>query len=77
MEILKKIHDHGYPTEYLLSRIQGRSAGVISDWGALIFSDNPLTVPPAAHGGESIPATPDGVWQLEWSVRSWKLAGLA
>jgi vacuolar-type H+-ATPase subunit C/Vma6 len=64
MEILKKVHDHGYPTEYLLSRIQGRSAGFISDWRALIFSDGPLTVPPSTWGGEGMPATPDGVWQL-------------
>ncbi|MEK6699169.1 MAG: V-type ATPase subunit [Nitrospirota bacterium] len=42
MELLRKIEDGGYPTEYLVARIQGRSAAFLRDWDALIFSPDPL-----------------------------------
>ncbi len=37
MQLLQDLEDRGYPAEYLLSRIRGRRARLISDWNPLIF----------------------------------------
>jgi vacuolar-type H+-ATPase subunit C/Vma6 len=42
MELLREIEDGGYPTEYLVARIQGRSAAFLTDWDALLFAPDPL-----------------------------------
>lgn len=42
MELLQKIEDRGYPTDYLLSRIRGRRVAMITDWKPLIFGTTPL-----------------------------------
>lgn len=41
MELLRKIENRGYPTEYLLSRIKGRRDYLIKDWRPLIFNLSP------------------------------------
>lgn len=42
MELLRKIENRGYPTEYLLSRIKGRRAYLITDWMAFLTALDPL-----------------------------------
>lgn len=41
MGLLERTIDRGYPEEYLVSRIRGRGARLISDWDAPVFSPDP------------------------------------
>ncbi len=42
MELLRRLKDSEYPDDYLLSRIQGRRAGLISDWTPLLSAETPF-----------------------------------
>lgn len=42
MELLDRVKDTGLPVDYLLSRIRGKRAGLVSDWNNLLFSANSL-----------------------------------
>jgi len=60
MELLLKPEDRGYPVEYLLSRIRGRRARLIKDWGRLMRETEPLDrISSAGPGGAK---APEGSW---------------
>lgn len=42
MELLQKIENRGYPTDYLLSRIRGRRANMIADWRPFLVTPDPI-----------------------------------
>ncbi len=42
MELLQGFEDRGYPADYLLSRIRGKRADLISDWAPPIFFETPF-----------------------------------
>ena len=64
MELLLKLEDRGYPTEYLLSRIRGRRSRLITDWRPLIYDAAPLDylVSPR-YQGFARERSPEGVWR--------------
>ncbi len=64
MELLESPEDRGYPAEYLLSRIRGRRASLITDWRPLISEAVPLEyLSPSRYGGLATDKTPEGVWR--------------
>ncbi len=72
MELLKEIEEAGYPTEYLVARICGRSASLITDWSPLIFTPDPLASLPAARYGGVAGKPSDIAWrrlaqEYEWA----------
>jgi vacuolar-type H+-ATPase subunit C/Vma6 len=72
MELLLHPEDRGYPTEYLLSRIRGRRAGLIRDWKALLFDAAPLDMllSSRSRGGVG-EASPDAVWRRLMKEYRW------
>lgn len=42
MELLTRVEDRGFPLDYLLSRIRGKRACLVSDWNNMMFSGNAL-----------------------------------
>jgi len=71
MELLLELEDRGYPTEYLLSRIRGRRAGLRKDWKTLLFDAAPLDVflSSRSRGGVG-EASPDAVWR--WLMKEYR-----
>jgi hypothetical protein len=53
MELLRKLPDHGYPIEYLLSRIRGRRARLIRDWKPLLFDPALYESPPTVRAADA------------------------
>ena len=72
MELLRKLPDHGYPVEYLLSRIRGRRSRLIRDWRMLLvdaaLSEAPLTARP---GGAQQIRTADAAWRNLMAEYQW------
>lgn len=72
MELLLEPEDRGYPTEYLLSRIMGRRAGLVRDWKTLLFDaallDALLSSRSRGGAGE---ASPDAVWRRLMKEYRW------
>lgn len=49
--LLRKIDDRGYPVDYVLARLRGRRAHLITDWGSLIRgSVSPGSIASARYG---------------------------
>ncbi|MGD0886576.1 MAG: V-type ATPase subunit [Thermodesulfovibrionales bacterium] len=64
MELLESSEDRGFPTEYLLSRIRGRRARLITDWRPLIADISPLEyLSSARYCGFVTDRSPDGIWK--------------
>jgi vacuolar-type H+-ATPase subunit C/Vma6 len=61
MELLLDPEDRGYPAEYLLSRIRGRRARLITDWRPLIFDASPFDS--LSPRGTAKDRSPEGVWR--------------
>lgn len=56
--------DHGYPVEYLVSRLRGRRARMITDWKAFLYETPPPEGPAfAGPGGVVAGMTPESVWR--------------
>lgn len=63
MQLLQKFEDRGYPSDYLLSRIRGKRAGLISDWAPLIFSEAMLEyLASSPYKGFVTRRSPEDVW---------------
>jgi len=64
MKLLKPAEDRGYPAEYLISRIRGKRAGLISDWTPLVFGGAPFEYPDSSRQrGFVTERSPGGVWR--------------
>jgi hypothetical protein len=64
MNLLESAEDRGYPTEFLISRIRGKRASLISDWTSLVFSGAPFEYPePSLNRGFATERSPGGVWR--------------
>jgi vacuolar-type H+-ATPase subunit C/Vma6 len=64
MEILQKIDEGGYPTEYLLSRIRGRRVSLVTDWEPLIFGAAPREQPSSLSQRWAMDdISSEGVWK--------------
>jgi vacuolar-type H+-ATPase subunit C/Vma6 len=64
MELLLGIKDRGYPSEYLVSRIRGKRAGLISDWSPLYFNGTPTEfLASSQYRGFVTDRSPEGVWR--------------
>lgn len=63
-KLLEPFEDRGYPGEYLVSRIRGKRAGLISDWPALVFSAAPFEyLVSSRYRGFVTERSPEGVWR--------------
>ena len=71
-DLLEKGADCGYPLDYLLSRIRGRKARLITDWKSMIASMSPLEQLPQGHyqriAGDR---SPEGIWRALLSEYRW------
>jgi vacuolar-type H+-ATPase subunit C/Vma6 len=64
MELLLRVEDRGYPADYLLSRIRGKRAGLISDWTALMFGGSPFEyIASSSYRGFLTEGSPEGLWR--------------
>lgn len=64
MEILQRVEGRGYPADFLLSRIKGKRAGLISDWTPLIFSEAPFEyLASSRYRGFVTERSPEGIWR--------------
>lgn len=71
-ELLEKAPDYGFPGDYLLSRIKGRRARLISDWKALVASTSPLEHLPEGHYQKTFgDKTPESVWRALLGEYRW------
>jgi vacuolar-type H+-ATPase subunit C/Vma6 len=72
MELLRDPEDRGYPTEYLLSRIRGRRAGLLKDWKTLLFDAAPLEALLSSRVRSGVVAvSPDAVWRRLMKEYRW------
>jgi vacuolar-type H+-ATPase subunit C/Vma6 len=63
-ELLEVLEDRGYPIEYLLSRIRGRRAKLITDWKTFIYETSPLeALSSVKPRGAAVDRTPEGIWR--------------
>ncbi len=64
MELLVSVKDMGLPADYLLSRIRGKRAGLVSDWNNLLFSANSLEyLVSSSYKGFIKTTSPEGLWR--------------
>ena len=63
MELLRKVGEGEYPTEYLLSRIRARRALLISDWKGLLLSESVSDLIPSRYG-TTTGDDPEAVWRF-------------
>jgi len=64
MNLLKPAEDRGYPAEYLISRIRGKRASLISDWTPLVFGGAPFEYSESSlQRGFVTELSPGGVWR--------------
>ncbi|KAF0216105.1 MAG: hypothetical protein FD174_3867 [Geobacteraceae bacterium] len=64
MELLRTVHNRGYPQEYLQARIRGRRAYQIGDWERILSAADPLeAVPASPYRGALTVRSEEEVWQ--------------
>jgi hypothetical protein len=64
VELLEAPGDRGYPAEYLVSRIKGKRAGLISDWTPLVFNGNPFDLLDSVrYRGFVSERSAEGIWR--------------
>jgi len=72
MELLRNPADHGYPVEYLLSRIKGRRSRLIRDWRPLLFDPGQFESQPSLKtGGFQKDRSSDAVWRNLMGEYQW------
>lgn len=71
-ELLEKAPDCGFPSDYLLSRIKGRRARLVSGWKELIASTSPLEHLPDGHYQKIFgDKSPETVWRALLGEYRW------
>ncbi|MDA8083288.1 MAG: V-type ATPase subunit [Nitrospiraceae bacterium] len=71
-ELLEKTPDHGFPGDYLLSRIKGRRARLVSGWNALVTTPSPLEHLPDGHYQKAFDGrNPEAVWRALLGEYRW------
>ena len=71
-ELLEKAPDHGFPGDYLLSRVKGRRARLVSGWNALVISTSPLEHLPDGHYQKTFDGrNPEAVWKALLGEYRW------
>ncbi len=63
MELLKRVEDRGFPTDFLLSRLRGRRTHLITDWKPLVLSASPMDHLPGRYGDIMTDDYPEGIWR--------------
>lgn len=72
VELLEEAPDHGFPGDYLLSRIKGRRARLVTEWKTLLASTSPLEHLPDGHYQKTFgDKTPDAVWRALLGEYGW------
>jgi len=72
MELLRRIEDRGYPSDYLLSRLKGKRSRLISDWMNVALVGDPRDfVASCVSRGFVKGKSADGIWrdlmkEYEW-----------
>jgi vacuolar-type H+-ATPase subunit C/Vma6 len=63
MELLQKIVNRGYPTEYLLSRIRGRRSYLVKDLRPILYTEAPLEyLSSTRYRGPISDRSVEGIW---------------
>ena len=71
-ELLEKAPDHGYPSDYLFSRLNGRRARLVPDWNVLMEATSPLEQLPEGHFQRIFrERTPEAIWRALLFEYSW------
>lgn len=70
-ELLRRVEDRGYPTEYLFSRIRGRRSYLITDWKPLALGASPPDFLPSRYGDIMTDDYPEGIWRYLLKEFGW------
>lgn len=71
-EFLQPCKKNEYPTEYLLARLRGRSAGFLKDWDNLVMHSDPEKLLLNTRYGDFISAkSGEGIWKCALKEFNW------
>ena len=71
-EFLESAPDHGFPLDYLVSRLKGRKSRLITDWDILVKSTSPMEQLPPGHYQTIFGiSAPDAVWRALMAEYRW------
>jgi hypothetical protein len=71
-EFLESAPDHGFPLDYLLSRLRGRKSRLVTDWDMLMKSTSPVgQLPPGHYQMIFGIGSPDAVWRALMAEYRW------
>lgn len=71
-EFLERAPDHGFPLDYLLSRLRGRRSRLITDWGILAKSTSPMEqLTPGHYQTVFGISAPDAAWRALMAEYRW------
>ena len=71
-EFIESTPDHGFPLDYLVSRLKGRKSRLVTDWGILVKSASPMEQLPPGHYQTIFGiSAPDAVWRALMAEYRW------
>jgi hypothetical protein len=71
-EFLESAPDHGFPLDYLVSRLKGRKSRLVTDWDPLVKSTLPMDQLPPGHYQTIFGiSAPDAVWRALMAEYQW------
>jgi len=71
-EFLESAPDHGFPLDYLVSRLKGRKSRLITDWDILVKSTSPMEQLPPGHYQTIFGiSAPDAAWRALMAEYQW------
>jgi hypothetical protein len=72
MDLLQHYEGGWYPAEYLIARVRGRRAYLVSDWNSILFSEGtPETLLPAYYRELMSEHSKEGVWKRMLKEFKW------